>query len=90
MLDTPTGFLAAEPLTLTGQMIGYGRVSTGGQSLDRQLDALTAVGCARIFTDKQSGKDLLRPELVAAFDYLRAGDTLVVLSLDRLAGPWPT
>jgi DNA invertase Pin-like site-specific DNA recombinase len=84
VLDTSTDLLAAEPLALTGQLIGYGRVSTGGQSLDRQLDALTEAGCARIFTDKQSGKDMLRPELVAAFDYLRAGDTLVVLSLDRL------
>jgi DNA invertase Pin-like site-specific DNA recombinase len=84
VLDTSTDLLAAEPLALTGQLIGYGRVSTGGQNLDRQIAALAEVGCVRTFTDKLSGKDMARPELVAAFDYLRAGDTLVVLSLDRL------
>jgi DNA invertase Pin-like site-specific DNA recombinase len=67
-----------------GVLIGYGRVSTKGQNLDRQVSALEAAGCARIFTDKLSGKNAERPELWAALDYARPGDTIVVPSLDRL------
>ncbi|MGW9024928.1 recombinase family protein [Streptomyces sp. NPDC055722] len=63
--------------------IGYARVSTGGQKLDRQIDALTAAGCRRIFADKKSGKDDLRPELKACHAFLAKGDTLVVPALDR-------
>ncbi|MGK7235567.1 recombinase family protein [Streptomyces hygroscopicus] len=58
-------------------------MSTGGQKLERQLDVLTAAGCRKIFVDKKSGKDALRPELKACHAFLDAGDTLVVPSLDR-------
>jgi DNA invertase Pin-like site-specific DNA recombinase len=77
--------LAPEPPNLIGALIGYARVSTSGQNLDRQTRALTEAGCIRIFADKQSGKTADRPELAACLDYLRAGDTLVVPSLDRLS-----
>ena len=77
--------LAPEPANLTGALIGYARVSTSGQNLDRQTRALTEAGCLRIFADKLSGKTADRPELAACLDYLRAGDTLVVPSLDRLS-----
>jgi DNA invertase Pin-like site-specific DNA recombinase len=60
-------------------------VSTSGQILDRQIRALTEVGCIRVFADKLPGKTADRPELAACLDYLRAGDTLVVPSLDRLS-----
>ena len=60
-------------------------VSTSGRLLDRQQHALTEAGCLRIFADKLSGKDADRPELAACLDYLRPGDILVVLSLDRLS-----
>jgi DNA invertase Pin-like site-specific DNA recombinase len=67
-----------------GAKIGYARVSTAGQSLDRQFAALTAAGCIRVFADKKSGKNAEREELWKALDYLRPGDTLVVVSLERL------
>lgn len=66
--------------------IGYARVSTSRQSLDQQLDALTAAGVdpERIYTDKLSGARTDRPGLAAALDYAREGDRLTVTSLDRL------
>jgi DNA invertase Pin-like site-specific DNA recombinase len=60
-------------------------VSASGQKLDLQARALTEAGCIRIFAGKQPGKTVGRPELAACLDYLRAGDTLVVPSLDRLS-----
>jgi DNA invertase Pin-like site-specific DNA recombinase len=61
------------------------RVSTSDQNLERQLDALHQAGCRRIFAEKKSGKSDDRPELAAALDFMRPGDTLVVASLDRLS-----
>ena len=68
------------------ELIGYARVSTaeGRQVLDRQLDALNAAGCERVFEDHVSGAAAKRPNLAACLDYLRRGDVLVVLDLDRL------
>ena len=74
--QTDTSTLAA------GQRIGYRRVSTLDQSTARQLDGVRLNKC---FTDQASGKDLKRPQLHAALDYCRDGDTLVVHSMDRLA-----
>lgn len=67
-----------------GALVGYARVSTKGQLLDRQIAALEAAGCQRIFSDKKSGKNTEREELWKALDYSREGDTIVVPSLDRL------
>lgn len=77
--------------TPAGAGVGYARVSTAGQLLDRQIAALTAAGCIRVFADRKSGKNIEREELWKALDYLRSGDTLVVASLDRLgeaSKPW--
>lgn len=79
----PSELLVASPAVLTDIRIGYARVSTGGQKLDRQIDALNAAGCRKIFADKKSGRNDLRPELKACHAFLDAGDTLVVPSLDR-------
>ena len=67
-------------------LIGYARISTaeGAQVLDRQLDALNRIGCERIFEDRASGAGADRPGLLACLDFLRRGDVLVVLDLDRL------
>ena len=68
------------------ELVGYARVSTREerQVLDRQLDALRAAGCERVFDDRGSGASTDRPGLRACLDYLRRGDVLVVLDLDRL------
>ena len=65
-----------------GQRVGYVRVSTADQNIERQLDGIEL---DRLFTDRASGKDVKRPQLKAALEYLRDGDTLYVHSLDRLA-----
>lgn len=62
---------------------GYVRVSTREQNEERQLIAMRDFGVDRIFTDKQSGKDFNRPEYRKLVRKLRAGDVLVVKSLDR-------
>jgi DNA invertase Pin-like site-specific DNA recombinase len=73
-------------LSLDASMkIGYARVSTGVQNLDLQLTALDEAGCKRIFQEKISGADRNRPELKRLLDQLRAGDTVIVWKLDRLA-----
>jgi|SRR5579859_106765 len=64
--------------------VGYARVSTGEQTLNLQLDALSAAGCDRVFQDTASGAKAERPGLGKALDFLRPGDTLVVWRLDRL------
>ncbi len=68
------------------EVIGYARVSTREerQVFDRQVDALRAAGCERIYDDRGSGAGTDRPGLKACLDYLRKGDVLVVLDLDRL------
>lgn len=63
---------------------GYARVSSKEQNEARQLDALHAVPVDRIFLDRQSGKDFDRPQWRKLMGRLRKGDTLYVLSLDRM------
>ncbi|NFX25990.1 recombinase family protein [Staphylococcus aureus] len=62
--------------------IGYARVSSKGQNLDRQLKALQ--GVSKVFSDKLSGQSIERPQLKAMLEYIREGDIVVVSELDRL------
>ena len=66
-------------------LVGYARVSTHDQTPALQRDALEAAGCERIFEETASGAQRERPQLAAALDWMRGGDTLVVWRLDRLA-----
>lgn len=65
-----------------GHTIGYVRVSTADQSSLRQLEGLSL---DRVYEDTASGKDVNRPQLQAALNFLREGDRLIVHSMDRLA-----
>ena len=66
-------------------LVGYARVSTLDQNPSLQIDALREAGCGKIYVEKASGARRNRPQLKAAFEYLRDGDTLVVWKLSRLA-----
>ena len=62
--------------------IGYRRVSTLDQNTARQLDGIPL---DKVFEDHASGKDTARPQLQAALEWAREGDTLIIHSMDRLA-----
>jgi DNA invertase Pin-like site-specific DNA recombinase len=63
--------------------IGYARVSTAGQSLEVQIEALRA--CDKLFKEKESGAKEERQQLTMMLDYVREGDTITVTKLCRLA-----
>src|SRR5688572_19058968 len=67
---------------MSGQRIGYIRVSTLDQHTERQLDDIDV---DKSFTDKASGKDTKRPQLELLMSFVRSGDTVIVHSMDRLA-----
>jgi len=82
MKATRTAAAAMDNTTTTGQRVGYVRVSSLDQCTDRQLDG---VPLDETFTDRCSGRDTNRPALIALLKHVRAGDTMVCHSLDRLA-----
>jgi DNA invertase Pin-like site-specific DNA recombinase len=63
--------------------IGYARVSRTDQDPQLQIDTLKRAGCSKIFIDRMSGSQMDRPQLSAALEYLRRGDTLVLWKMDR-------
>src|SRR5580765_7717501 len=67
------------------RLLGYGRVSTDGQSLTAQVAELKAAGCTEVFQEKISGAKADRKQLARAIARLDEGDVLVVTRLDRLA-----
>jgi DNA invertase Pin-like site-specific DNA recombinase len=68
-------------------LVGYARTSTTDQKagLEAQLRDLEVAGCTKIFDEELSSVVTKRPQLEAALDYLREGDTLIVTKIDRLA-----
>jgi DNA invertase Pin-like site-specific DNA recombinase len=67
---------------MSGQQVGYTRVSSLDQSTARQLDGVVL---DRTFTDSASGRSTTRPQLEAMLAFVRDGDTVIVHSMDRLA-----
>jgi len=74
--------LSDQEAAITGQRVGYTRVSSLDQNVDRQLDGITL---DKTFPDNVSGKDTQRPQLEALLGFVRDGDTVIVHSMDRLA-----
>lgn len=71
-------------LTTSPHRIGYARVSSVGQNLDSQIDALQHAGCGKIFSEKMTASRMDRPAWNEVLEYARAGDTLVVTELSRM------
>lgn len=65
--------------------IGYARVSTLEQNLERQLRQLEEVGCEKIFEEKYTGRKTDRPELQKMLEQLQPGDEIIVLDLTRIS-----
>lgn len=70
---------------MSGQIVGYVRVSTVEQNTGRQLEQMKDEHIDVLFEDRVSGKSLDRPELDKLLKHVRKGDTVVVHSMDRLA-----
>ena len=70
-----------------GTLVGYARTSTADQiaGLEHQIEELKRSGCSRIFAEHVSAVERQRPELEAALDWVRSGDTFIVTKPDRLA-----
>ena len=67
-------------------LVGYARVSSAGQSLEVQTDALRAAGCEKLFMEKESGTSTdNRKALADALEFIREGDCFIVTRIDRLA-----
>lgn len=69
----------------TIMLIGYARVSTQDQNLDRQLDILKVAGCEKVYQEKITGTTKERPELKKLLENIRSGDTIIISDLTRLS-----
>ncbi|MCP4339824.1 MAG: recombinase family protein [Desulfobulbaceae bacterium] len=76
--------IASVSSTISPERIGYARVSSIGQNLDSQVDALQHAGCGKIFSEKMTASRMDRPEWNRFLEYVRSGDTLVVTELSRM------
>lgn len=77
--------VSEQPEVVAGQKVGYARVSSTGQNLDRQIEILKREKVFTYFTDTTTGSTRNRPGLNEAMRYVRAGDQLVIASMDRCA-----
>ena len=66
-------------------LVGYARISTTEQNIERQLVKLNELGCEKVYIDKCSGKDTHRPKFNELMDYVREGDILYVTEWSRLS-----
>lgn len=66
-------------------LVGYARISTTEQRIERQLVKLNELGCEKVYVDKCSGKDTHRPKFSELMDYVREGDILIVTEWSRLS-----
>lgn len=67
-------------------IVGYARVSTVGQDYDSQVEQLKEAGCEKVFNEKVTATSTkARTELKDMIEFVRAGDTVVVTKIDRLA-----
>ncbi len=76
--------MEALPSSLATHRVGYARVSSVGQNLDSQIDALQKAGCKKTFSDKMTGSRMDRPGWDQLMEYVRPGDVLVVTELSRM------
>lgn len=65
--------------------VGYVRISTKEQNTARQDKIMNDLGVSKVFTDKISGKNVDRPELLKMMEYVREGDCVIVESISRFA-----
>lgn len=66
-------------------LVGYARVSSDDQNLERQFEEFKKIGVEKIFAEKKSGKNTIdRPEFSKMMSFVREGDTIVFESLERL------
>ena len=66
-------------------IIGYARVSSVDQNLDRQIEALKKEGCEKIYTEKITGANTDRPQLQLMFNELKEGDIIIIKDLTRFS-----
>ncbi len=77
--------ITEQPEVISGQKVGYARVSSRDQNLDRQIAQLKAEKVFTCYADKRSGGSRERPGLEEAMRYVRTGDQLIFTSMDRCA-----
>src|SRR5260370_41263896 len=80
----PFRTMEAPPSSLATHRVGYARVSSVGQNLDSQIDALQKAGCKKTFSDKMTGSRMDRPGWGQLMEHVRPGDVLVVTELSRM------
>ena len=64
--------------------VGYGRISSSGQSLEVQIDTLENIGCEKIFHEKVSGTSTQGTQLKGCLEFVREGDEFCFSRVDRV------
>ncbi|WP_426722024.1 recombinase family protein [Corynebacterium auriscanis] len=77
--------IAEQAEAIIGEKVGYARVSSKDQNLERQTELLRKEGVFSLYKDQRTGSTRQRPGLEEALRYVRKGDQLIVVSMDRLA-----